>query len=182
LPKYMVVSRSRVVGVYEEFLDALEAVAETGGGEVYRVELVAKLDEEEARALKEALLPTATEPVEAPVRKEKEQGVAIVLDRGFTADEARRILEAVPKAKLYLLSEEAEAEKRLEDIVVLPARSSSEASSIVEELRLRGLEVILVTRDKKLYTHLSLSGKARAIYYSSTELDKLVEELTKLLK
>lgn len=175
----MVVSRNRVIGVYSEFADALEALAEIGGGEVYRVVLVARLSEEEARALKEVLLPATSEPVEAPVRKES--GRAIVLDQGLSIEIAENIAVKLQGVQVYLASREISEEERRDSVILVP---SSEVTDVVEDLVSRGFRVVFVTSNKKLYTHYTASSRVKALYLPRVEqvdVDKLVEEVSKLL-
>ena len=174
----MVIHGNRVVGLYDEFLDALEAVAETGGGEIYRVELVAKLSEEEAHALKEALLTTAVEPVEAPVKREA--GVAIVFDRGYDVEVAKKISSVFRDARIYLLTSDVDNVKREDNVVIMPVKNEIDTRNIVDELLVKGYKILFFTSNKKLYTHLSLNKRIKALYRPLNEyedLDKLVETI-----
>jgi len=175
----MVVSRNRVIGIYSEFVDALEALAEIGGGEVYRVVLVARLSEEEARALKEVLLPSTPEPVEGPVRKES--GRAVVLDQDLSVEFAEKIAAKMQGVQVYLASREIGEEEQRGNLILVP---SSELADVVEDLVSRGFRVVFVTSNKKLYTHYTASSRVKALYLPRVEqldADKLVEEISKLL-
>ncbi len=175
----MVIRGDKVVGVYDEFVDALETVAETGGGEIYRVEFIARLTEEEAHALKETLLTSTIEPVEAPVKREAKP--AIVLDRGYSRDHALELSKHFPNTRIVLLSTNIEAEEKIDNIRIIPAKNELDVKDVLDELIAQGYKVVFFTNDKKLYTHLAVSGKVSVYYKPVTNYQNDLELIDSII-
>ncbi len=172
MPKYMVIHRNRVIGVYDSFMDAIEVVAETGGGEVYRVELIARLSEEEVHGLKDALLTTRIEPVEAPITPSKRRfrECILVFDRGFSVEVVSRVSEKYPGVKTYLLT--SEVLEGVSGIHVERVEGDLDVMHYVSELVSQGYRVVFITSSKKLYTLLSKVEGVTPIYRSLMGVEK----------
>lgn len=181
--KYIVVNNNRIIGFYNNLNEAIEAIVEIGGGEIYRVELVAKINEEEAHSLREIVLSTSIEPVEAPVvpRKTIVSRNVAVLDRCFTDEHIGKLAELYRDLDMYLMKTGGSGVEKKNNINYVYVESSLDVCSFVEELVAQNYRVIVFTCDKKLYTHLSKKPNVIVFYklieeYSS--VDDLIESIS----
>lgn len=182
MTKYIVIQNNRVIGFYNSFNDAIEAVIEIGGGEIYRAELIAKLSEEETHSLRDIVLTTSTEPVEAPVvsRKPVVSRNAIVLDRVFSEEHAVKLMDKYSDFEIYLLTTSKKGFEKRNNLIYIGVESSLDVCSFIEDLVSQNYRVFVFTSDKKLYTHLSKKTSVRVFYklieeYSS--VDELIESM-----
>lgn len=188
--KYIVVQSSRVIGFYNSFNDAVEAVIEIGSGEIYRVELVAKLSEEEIHNLREIILSTSIEPVEAPVvsRKTSVSKNAVVIDRFLNIEDTNKLAAKLRDVDIYLLTTSITGSEKIGSINYIGVESSIDVCSFVEELAEQNYRIIIFTSDKKLYTHLSKKRNIRVFYklideYSNTDelIESIIRDIEKML-
>lgn len=182
MAKYMVLSHGKVVGVFDTFIQALQTLVEIGGGEIYRGELIVKLEPEEASELKGYLSTIPPEPVEAPVKKTKGVGKkAVVLDqmfKGFFAEVLSRELRGIDVYEI--VGRGLTSPIRTSSIIRCPAGTDYDIALLVESLAKEGYSVYFFTGDKKLYTHVSSIRGVKAFYMPPREYpskESLVKEM-----
>lgn len=158
----MVVRGDKIIGIYEEYIDALEALVETGSGEIYRVELITRLDEDETHTLKDAFLTSTIEPVEAPIRRKSEP--VIVFDRGYGLERVIMVSRKLHNLKTILLSVSAKDVEEKDNVKIVPVRDEIDVKNYIDELRTSGYKVLFFTSDKKLYTHLANYNNVKVFY------------------
>jgi len=171
MAKYMVLSRGKVIGVFDTFIEAIQTLVEIGGGEIYRGELIVKLEPEEASELKGYLSTIPPEPVEAPVKKTQLiNKKVVVLDqmfKGFFAEVLSRELRGVDVYEI--VGRGLASPIRVGNVVKYPAETDYDIASLVESLAKDNYSVYFFTGDKKLYTHVSSIQGVKAFYMPPSE-------------
>ncbi len=187
MAKYMVLSRGKVIGVFDTFIEAIQTLVEVGGGEIYRGELIVKLEPEEASELKGYLSTIPPEPVEAPVKKtQRVNKKVVVLDqmfKGFFAEVLSRELNGIDVYEI--VGRGLSSPIRVGNVVKHPAETDYDVASLVESLVNEGYNVYFFTGDKKLYTHVSSIPGVKAFYMPPSEYPSkefLVKEMITKIK
>ncbi|MET1160287.1 MAG: hypothetical protein ABWW65_04945 [Thermoprotei archaeon] len=183
MPRYIVVKSNRVIGVYEDFAEAVEAVVEAGGGEIYRSELVMRISEEEAISLKDVLMPATLEPVEAPVSKSRTGEKVVVIDTGIDHEVARILANKLKGYRVVKIITPG-TDIRGEEFEVYEAKSDRDVLDYLRELVDKGSRVYFITSNKKVYTHSQAYKGVKALYIESSKYPdpaKAGEEIARII-
>jgi len=169
---YIVMSRNRLIGIYDSFGDALRALLEAGGGVIYRGEIVVKLSSDEVLELT-GILAEKIEPIEAPVVKKhvgKEEKIAIVLDQMYKGFFTNVLAREFPNAEIHeIVGRGLPKPVKVENIVKQPAQDDFDVLNIIEKLSKEGHRVIFFTGDKRLATQVSLLEDVDVVYAPPSE-------------
>jgi len=182
LTLYILVKSNRVVGVYEDFGEAVKAIAESGGGEIYKAELIAKLTEEEAQSLRDLMVSLPIEPVEAPISKKRRTDKVLVVDRDIDEGIAKEIASKHPDLLVYKLVEPGRGKVASNNMIYESVESNIDTSRILEDLARRSTTVYFITGDKKVYTHASAIRGIRAYYVNPTRYSSRSELVNAILE
>ena len=169
---YIVMSRNRLIGIYDSFGDALKALLEAGGGIIYRGEIVVKLSSDEVLELT-GILAEKIEPIEAPVVKKhmgKKEKISIVLDQMYKGFFTNVLAREFPSAEIHeIVGRGLPKPVKVENIVKQPAQDDFDVLNIIEKLSKEGHRVIFFTGDKRLATQVSLLEDVDVVYAPPSE-------------
>ncbi len=181
--KYVVISRGRIIGSYDSFIDALKTLVEIGGGEIYRGELIVKLDPGEAHLLKDYLRIEPIEPPEAPTSKRRK--TIVVLDQMFKGFFVEVLSKEFPHLEIHIITGKGvEKPYSVGNIVYEPASTDYDVYKLVDKLVSEKHNVLFFTGDKKLYNHM-VSRNIKAYYMPPSEYpskEALVEKMIEIIK
>ncbi len=182
MPKYMVYSKGRLVGVYESFAEAIQVIAEIGGGEIYKGDLIARLGPEEAHELKTILASEPIEPPEAPVMPRRR---VVVLDQMYKGFYPEVLSKKFPRLEIHVVSGRGiDKPVRAGNIVYHPAETDYDVAELIKELKKQSKDPIFFTGDKKLYYHVLTLG-VKAYYLPPSEApskEALVEKMIEIIR
>ncbi len=182
MKKYVVYSRGKLIGSYDDIVEAFQALLEVGGGEIYRGELVVKLEPEEAHVLKEIIASEPIEPPEAPVMPRRK---AVVLDQMYKGFFPEVLSKEFPHMEIHVVvGRGVEKEYRVGNIVNHPAETDYDVYKIIKGLREKGVDVVFFTGDKKLYNHIASLG-VKSYYLPPSEFpskERLVEKMIEIIR
>lgn len=175
----MVVKNDKVIGIYDEFVEAFRTVIETPGGELYRIELVASMKEEEAGSVRD-LLTAEVEPVEAPVGRTEALEKVVVLDPETDPHDFLSIMDSFENIVFYVNSRKIDEETRLRyNAEDYDADSEEDFIKFLEALSLKAI-VVLVTSNKKLYVKSLGIRRVKPIFRSRDQpVDEILIEVLK---
>jgi hypothetical protein len=163
--KYIVYAKGKLIGEYNSISKAFQALLEVGGGEIYRGDMIVRLEPEEAHELKGIIAAEPIEPPEAPVKPRKK---IVVLDQMYKGFFPQVLSKHLPSIEIHVISGRGiDREYRSGSIVYHPAETDFDVGEIVEKLAKEG-EVIFFTGDKKLYNHVLMLG-VKAYYLPPSE-------------
>lgn len=169
---YIVLSRNRLIGIYDSFGEALKALLEAGGGVIYRGEIVVKLGSDEVLELT-GILADKIEPIEAPVIKrqvEKRRKIAIILDQMYKGFFTNVLAREFPDTEIYeIVGRGLSKPVRVENIIKQPAQDDFDVLNILEKLSKENYKTIFFTGDKRLATQASLLENIDVIYAPPNE-------------
>ncbi len=172
LTKYIVVTKDGVVKIYESFGDAFKHVVDSGGGRVYRGELVLSLSPDEVIELT-GLFGEKLEPVEAPLTKAPvrvEKKIAIVLDQMFKGFYSNILAREYPDLEIHeVIGRGIEKPIRIGNVVKEPARDDFDVLGIVERLVGDGYRVLFFTGDKRLASQVEIISGVKVYYTPPNE-------------
>lgn len=164
--KYMVVKEGRVLGLFEDFIDAFKSIVENKGGEIYRVELISKLGSDEVSSITEYIL-TEVEPVEIPLAKRMEFKT-VVFDPSFSLEEVEQIVDKYRDLKFIFNSGRAEAVSS-KDLANVLTYDVAEEEEVIDFLKSIPQPLLFVTRSKRLYVKSSKLSNVKSIYITDEE-------------
>lgn len=165
-----------MIGVYDDFVDAFKAIVETHGGELYRMELIMSMKEDEAGAVKD-LLTAEIEPVEAPVGRVEPQKRVVVFDPETDPREFVNTIYSFEDVEFYINSKHID-EDLIDRINVRIYDTVSEEDFIkfLKTLSSRS-NIILVTSDKRIYVKsLSVKGVKPIYRLPEENVEEILEE------
>ncbi len=181
--KYVVVSKDKIVGSYDSLIDALKTLIEIGGGEIYRGELIIKLEPDEAHLLKDYLITSPIEPPEAPTSPRRK--TVIVLDQMFKGFFVEALSKEFPHLEIHLImGKGVEKPYRSGNIVYEPAETDYDVYKLINRLIDERYNVLFFTGDKKLY-NMVLSKGIKAYYMPPSEYpgkEVLVEKMIEIIR
>ncbi len=186
--KYLVLQGNRVLGIYDSFVEAIKVLGEVGGGEIYRGELITRLSGEEALEIKDHLVTSLSEPVEAPIKPRKKY--VVILDTMYDEYYVNKLREKFPLIEVYrIVLGEFPRTNRREGVVEAVVENELDILHLVDELFNKGYQIIFFTGNKKLYTRLSMLYNIMVFYkplnkYSSREelIESIIEELGRIIE
>ncbi len=180
--KYIVYSNGRMIGIYDSFSEAIQVLAEIGGGEIYKGDLIVRLSTEEAHELKTILVSEPIEPPEAPVMPKRK---VVVLDQMFKGFYPEVLSKKFPHIEIHVISGRGiDREVRAGNMVYHPADTDYDVAEVIKGLKEKQLEPIFFTGDKKLYNHVLTLG-IKAYYLPPSEApskEALVEKMINIIK
>ncbi len=169
---YIAVSRKGGIQVFDTFGDAFRYIMESGGGRVYRGELVLALTPDEVIELT-GVFGEKAEPVEAPVSRKpvvEKPRVAVVLDQMFRGYYSNILARQYPGIEIHeVIGRGIEKPIRVGNVVKEPARDDYDVLNIVEEIARRGYRVLFFTGDKKLASQAMIIEGVRVYYTPPNE-------------
>lgn len=167
MPIYIVVSKDKVIGIYNNLNEALKKVVEAGNGAIYRGEKIIDLLPEEASEIA-SLIAEKTEPVEAPVSKKPQ--LVIVLDQMFKGSIAPILSRQYPNAIIYeIVGRSLEEPVKINNVVRYPVHDDFDIINLLEKLVSEGYRVIFFTGDKKLATQAGFIKRIKVVYAPPSE-------------
>lgn len=175
----MIVKNDKMLGMYDDFVEAFRAIIEARGGELYRVELVMSMKEEEAGTVKD-LLTAEIEPIEAPVGRVISVKKIVALDPETDPKEVINVIDSFDEIDFYINSKLMDEELSSRDNVKsYDTVSDDDFIELLRTLSLKGT-VIFVTSNKKLYVKsLDIKG-VKSIYRLSEEpIEEILERAIK---
>ncbi|MEM0355637.1 MAG: hypothetical protein QXO78_05340 [Desulfurococcaceae archaeon] len=177
--RYMVVRNDKVVGIYDDFIEAFKRVVETPGSELYRIELVMSMKEEEASSVKD-LLTAEIEPVEAPIGRVRAVKKIVVLDPETAPGEFLNLIDSFENIEFYVNSKIVDEETRSRiNVSIYDADSEEDFIRFLKTVSLKG-NVILVTSSKKLYVKSLGIKSVKSVFRLPDE--RIEDVLVELLK
>ena len=181
LSKYILVRHGKIVGSYDKFIDAFRDLIEIGEGEIYRGELILKLNVDEILELKDIIMGTRAEPVEVPVSKRIKK--VVVLDQMFKGFYSEVLSKKLKNVVIYeVVGKGVDRPVRVDNVVKYPAETDYDVAKLVEELVSKGYQVIFFTGDKKLYSHVAMIHGVKAYYMPPSEYPSKEALVDKMLK
>ncbi len=181
LTKYILVRHGKIIGSYDKFIEAFKDLLELGEGEIYRGELILRLSVDEVLELKNIIVGSPVEPVEAPVvRKTKK---IIVLDQMFKGFYSEVLSKKLKNIIVYeIVGRGIDKPVRVDNIVKYPAETDYDVAKLIEELVSKGYKVYFFTGDKKLYSHVAMIQGVKAYYMPPSEYPSKEVLVDKMLK
>ncbi len=169
--QYIVVLKNGSVGVYDSFGDALKALIDSGGGKIFRGELIASLSPDEVVELI-GLFSEGQEPVEAPTAKgtSREERLSIVIDQMYKGFFTNVLSREFPEAEIHeIVGRGIEKPVKIGNVVKQPARDDFDILNLLEDLARKGYRVVFFTGDKKLATQAELIREVHVVYAPPNE-------------
>ncbi len=169
--QYIVVLKNGSIRIYDSFGDALKAVIDSGGGKIFRGELIASLTSDEVVELI-GLFSEGQEPVEAPTVKgvDGKERLSIVIDQMYKGFFTNILSREFPESEIHeIVGRGIEKPVKIGNVVKQPARDDFDILNLLEDLARKGYRVIFFTGDKKLATQAELIKDVHVVYAPPNE-------------